>query len=54
MPVPPTITRIIEEYRVFSHAYHEGDICRQALCRDFIDPFLQSLGWEIQTGDSLG
>jgi len=54
MPVPPTITRIIEEYRVFSHAYREGDISRQALCRDFIDPFLRSLGWEIQTGDSLG
>ncbi|NLH25213.1 MAG: hypothetical protein GX472_02385 [Methanomicrobiales archaeon] len=54
MPVPPAITRIIEEYRVSGPAYCEGKISRQALCRDFIDPFLESLGWERQAGDSLG
>lgn len=54
MPLPPAIIRIIEEYRVSSPAYCEGDINRQALCRDFIDPFLESLGWERQDGDSLG
>ena len=52
MPVSPAITGIIERYQASAF---KGDMGRETLCREFIDPFLECLGWKKRrTGNGLG
>lgn len=48
MPAPPAITGLIERYHARLPHVAAGETGNQEICREFIDPFLASLGWETE------
>lgn len=47
MTVPPEILKLVERFREQHDAYVSGDYNETQLRRDFLDPFLRALGWDV-------
>lgn len=47
MSVPNDFIRLIEHFRENRTSYHSGSFNEAQLRREFIDPFFESLGWDV-------
>lgn len=47
MPAPPIILELIERFERNSEAYKSGNYNETQVRREFIDPFFEALGWDV-------
>jgi len=47
MPAPPAILDLVQRFERNREAYHSGTYKETQLRREFIDPFFETLGWDI-------
>lgn len=47
MSAPPEILKLVERFREQHDTYVSGDYNETQLRRDFLDPFLRALGWDV-------
>ncbi len=44
---PPAILALVERFQQHSEAYHSGHYNETQLRREFLDPFFEALGWDV-------
>jgi len=47
MPAPPIIPDLIQRFERNREAYHSGTYKETQLRHEFIDPFFEALGWDV-------
>ncbi len=47
MPAPAEITQLVERFERNREAYTSGQYNETQLRREFLDPFFEALGWDV-------
>lgn len=46
-PLPPVISELINRFEQNHQAYHSDPYNETQLRREFVDPFFEALGWDV-------
>ena len=53
MPAPDAVKRLVDHFDQNRDAYLSGSYNETQLRREFIDPFFEALGWDVENRQGL-
>ena len=53
MSAPDSIYQLVEHFDSLRKSYLSGSYKEARLCHDFLDPFIEALGWDVKNQPSL-